>query len=112
MNDMDEATSATILRLQRMHRGIEKMRLERAFLLEQLAKRTSTKADDSEGSPSPPPTVRDPYPPFDARFQLGPSSLRPGRDLGNSFSRFASSSLIPSNMSGHGMLDAADKGVP
>jgi hypothetical protein len=34
------------------------MRLERAFLLEQLAKRTSTNVEDSEGSPSPPPTVR------------------------------------------------------
>jgi hypothetical protein len=36
------------------------MRLERAFLLEQLAKRTSTNVEDSEGSPSPPPTVRTP----------------------------------------------------
>ena len=34
------------------------MRLERAFLLEQLAKRTSTNVEDSDGSPSPPPTVR------------------------------------------------------
>lgn len=33
------------------------MRLERAFLLEQLAKRTSTNVEDSDGSPSPPPTV-------------------------------------------------------
>jgi hypothetical protein len=41
-----------------MHRGIEKMRLERAFLLEQLTKRTSTNVEDSDGSPSPPPTVR------------------------------------------------------
>lgn len=60
MIEVDEANAASTLRLQRLHRGIEKMRLERAFLLEQLAKRTSTKADDSEGSPSPPPTVRDP----------------------------------------------------
>jgi hypothetical protein len=36
------------------------MRLERAFLLEQLAKRTSTNVEDSEGSPSPPPTVCSP----------------------------------------------------
>lgn len=36
------------------------MRLERAFLLEQLAKRTSTNVEDSDGSPSPPPTVSSP----------------------------------------------------
>ncbi len=34
------------------------MRLERAFLLEQLARRTSTNVEDSDGSPSPPATVR------------------------------------------------------
>jgi hypothetical protein len=33
------------------------MRVERAFLLEQLAKRTSANVEDSDGSPSPPPTV-------------------------------------------------------
>jgi len=48
------------MRLQRLKRQVEKMRLERAFLLEQLAKRTSTNVEDSEGSPSPPPTVSRP----------------------------------------------------
>jgi non-histone protein 10 len=57
MNEVEEANAAAALRLARMHRSIEKMRLERAFLLEQLAKRTSTNVEDSEGSPSPPPTV-------------------------------------------------------
>jgi hypothetical protein len=33
------------------------LRIERAFLLEQLAKRTSANVEDSDGSPSPPPTV-------------------------------------------------------
>lgn len=57
MNEVEEANDASRLRLVRMQRAIEKMRLERAFLLEQLAKRTSTNVEDSEGSPSPPPTV-------------------------------------------------------
>lgn len=58
MNEVEEANDASRIRLTRMKRGIEKLRLERAFLLEQLAKRTSTNVEDSEGSPSPPPTVR------------------------------------------------------
>jgi non-histone protein 10 len=57
MNEVEEANDASRIRLTRMKRGIEKLRLERAFLLEQLAKRTSTNVEDSEGSPSPPPTV-------------------------------------------------------
>jgi hypothetical protein len=58
MNEVEEANDASRARLVRLHRAIDKMRLERAFLLEQLAKRTSTNVEDSEGSPSPPPTVR------------------------------------------------------
>lgn len=61
MNEVEEANDASRQRLARINRSIQKLRLERAFLLEQLAKRTSTNVEDSEGSPSPPPTVR--YPP-------------------------------------------------
>lgn len=57
MKTVEEANDASRIRLLRMRRGIEKMRLERAFLLEQLAKRTTTNVEDSDGSPSPPPTV-------------------------------------------------------
>jgi len=57
MNEVEEANDASRQRLARLNRQIQKMRLERAFLLEQLAKRTSTNVEDSEGSPSPPPTV-------------------------------------------------------
>jgi len=57
MLEVEEANDASRIRLVRMQRNIEKMRLERAFLLEQLSKRTSTNVEDSEGSPSPPPTV-------------------------------------------------------
>ncbi|TAQ88355.1 hypothetical protein B7494_g3305 [Chlorociboria aeruginascens] len=59
MIEVEEANDASRVRLVRMQRGIEKMRLERAFLLEQLAKRTSTNVEDSEGSPSPPPTPKE-----------------------------------------------------
>ncbi len=57
LNEVEEANDASRQRLARMGRSIQKMRLERAFLLESLAKRTSTNVEDSEGSPSPPPTV-------------------------------------------------------
>jgi len=56
--EIEAANDASRLRLARTNRSIDRMRLERAFLLEQLAKRTSTNVEDSEGSPSPPPTVR------------------------------------------------------
>lgn len=58
MNEVEEANDASRARLARLNRAIDKQRLERAFLLEQLAKRTSTNVEDSEGSPSPPATVR------------------------------------------------------
>ncbi|EQK99124.1 HMG box protein [Ophiocordyceps sinensis CO18] len=56
-NEVEDANDAARLRLARIKRQVEKLRIERAFLLEQLAKRTSANVDDSEGSPSPPPTV-------------------------------------------------------
>lgn len=56
-HEVEEANDAARVRLARLQRQVEKMRLERAFLLEQLAKRTSTNVEDSDGSPSPPPTV-------------------------------------------------------
>lgn len=57
-SDIEEANDAVRVRLARLKRQVEKQRLERAFLLEQLAKRTSTNVEDSDGSPSPPATVR------------------------------------------------------
>ncbi|CAI0654779.1 hypothetical protein CGCSCA4_v002311 [Colletotrichum siamense] len=58
-NEVEEENDATRVRLARIKRQVEKMRLERAFLLEQLAKRTSTNVEDSDGSPSPPPTPQE-----------------------------------------------------
>jgi hypothetical protein len=56
-NQIEESNDAARLRLHRLRRQLDKLRVERAFLLEQIAKRTSTNVEDSEGSPSPPPTV-------------------------------------------------------
>ncbi|KAH6849966.1 hypothetical protein B0I37DRAFT_370354 [Chaetomium sp. MPI-CAGE-AT-0009] len=58
-SEVEEANDAARLRLARLKRQVEKMRLERAFLLEQLVKRTSTNVEDSDGSPSPPPTPKE-----------------------------------------------------
>ncbi|ROT40504.1 hypothetical protein SODALDRAFT_97585 [Sodiomyces alkalinus F11] len=59
INEVEEENDATRLRLARRKRQIEKARVERAFLLEQLSRRTSTNVEDSEGSPSPPPTPKE-----------------------------------------------------
>ncbi|KAI5465712.1 hypothetical protein BGZ63DRAFT_349262 [Mariannaea sp. PMI_226] len=58
-NEVENSNDAARLRLARIKRQVEKLRIERAFLLEQLAKRTSTNVEDSDGSPSPPPTNLD-----------------------------------------------------
>lgn len=61
-NEIEEENDAYRLRAIRLRRQIQKLRLERAILLEQIQKRTSTNVEDSEGSPSPPPTVCQPSP--------------------------------------------------
>jgi len=58
INEIESSNEVLVVRVQRAQRGIQRMRLERAFLLQQLEQRTDPKVDDSEGSPSPPPTVR------------------------------------------------------
>ncbi|KAK4987159.1 hypothetical protein LTR66_007674 [Elasticomyces elasticus] len=59
INEVEEANDAARLRKERLNRSILKMRLERAFLLEHLAKRMQHHPDDSERSTSPPPTPAD-----------------------------------------------------
>lgn len=59
INDIEENNDATRLRIKRLNRGIQKMRLERAFLLEQLHKLMDYNVDDSDRSSSPPPTPTD-----------------------------------------------------
>ncbi|KAI1115070.1 hypothetical protein F5Y14DRAFT_412059 [Nemania sp. NC0429] len=57
--EIEEENDGYRLRLARLRRQIQKLRLERAIILDQIAKRTSTNVEDSEGSPSPPPTPQD-----------------------------------------------------
>ena len=56
--EIEEANDDARLRKRRVDRAIMKMRLERAFLLDRLAKSQHLNADDSDKSTSPPPTVR------------------------------------------------------
>ena len=64
MNEVEEHNDALRLRKTRLERGIRKMRLERAILLDTLAKRMKKNGADglydeeSEGSSEGPPTVR------------------------------------------------------
>lgn len=64
INEIESSNDVLVVRVQRAKRGIQRMRLERAFLLQQLEQRTDPKVDDSEGSPSPPPTVSSLSPSF------------------------------------------------
>lgn len=77
--EVDEDNDAKRLRIARLHQGIRKMRLERAYLLEALAKRQKKNGssvdgfpvaydEESEGSSEGPPTVRNPS-------QFGGSSI-------------------------------------
>lgn len=59
VNDIEESNDSTRQRILRLNRGVQKMRLERAFLLEQLNKHMEYNIDDSDRSSSPPPTPTD-----------------------------------------------------
>ncbi|KAF2634302.1 hypothetical protein P280DRAFT_279568 [Massarina eburnea CBS 473.64] len=59
IRDVEDSNDGTRLRIQRLQRGVVKMRLERAFLLEQLHKHMEYNVDDSDRSSSPPPTPTD-----------------------------------------------------
>lgn len=57
INEIEETNDSLRLRKTRINRAVLKMRLERAFLLEQLQKRMQHNMDESDRSTSPPPTV-------------------------------------------------------
>ncbi|KAH6625757.1 hypothetical protein C7974DRAFT_434757 [Boeremia exigua] len=59
INDIEENNDGTRQRIQRLNRGIQKMRLERAFLLDRLQRHQEYSMDDSDRSSSPPPTPTD-----------------------------------------------------
>ncbi|KAH6661307.1 hypothetical protein BKA67DRAFT_531365 [Truncatella angustata] len=75
--EIEDENDAYRLRLRRLERQIQKTRLERAFLLEQIAKRTSTNVEDSDGSPSPPPTVRHSSPGLDGNESTNARGFQP-----------------------------------
>ncbi|RWA09669.1 hypothetical protein EKO27_g5414 [Xylaria grammica] len=79
--EIEEENDAYRLRLSRLKRQIQKLRLERALLLDQISKRTSTNVEDSEGSPSPPPTPQDK--PLRTKRGHRKPSLLPSNDGGN-----------------------------
>ena len=89
MNEVEESNDAFRLRKVRLLRGIRKMRLERAILLENLSKRMKKNGvggpnavydDDSEGSSEGPPTVSQMtllrFEPSDSRTKPNLSSLK------------------------------------
>ncbi|KAF2686257.1 hypothetical protein K458DRAFT_402741 [Lentithecium fluviatile CBS 122367] len=59
IRDIEDNNDSTRLRIKRLSRGVQKMRLERAFLLEQLHKHMEYNIDDSDRSSSTPPTPTD-----------------------------------------------------
>lgn len=59
IKEIEENNDHHRLRVSRVNRSITKLRLERAFLLEQLQKHMDFNIDDSDRSTSPPPTPTD-----------------------------------------------------
>lgn len=57
LKEIEASNDAARLRKRRIDRAIEKMRLERAFLYDRLAKIQGFAEDDSDKETSPPPTV-------------------------------------------------------
>ncbi|KAK7966485.1 uncharacterized protein PG986_000762 [Apiospora aurea] len=104
-NEIEEENDAYRLRATRLKRQIQKLRLERAILLEQIQKRTSTNVEDSEGSPSPPPTPEDK--PLRVKRGHRKTSLVPGGDretgsAGPSFLSQTMRGLSPGSEFSHG----------
>ncbi|KAI4868956.1 hypothetical protein F4820DRAFT_408378 [Hypoxylon rubiginosum] len=107
--EIQDENKAYQLRIHRLERQIQKTRLERAFLLEQLSKRTSANVEDSEGSPSPPPTPKD-KPLRTKRGHRKPSLLpasEPGSGPGANFVAQNLNTLSPSSDAfSHSQLDS------
>ncbi|KAK8066600.1 hmg box protein [Apiospora hydei] len=111
-NEIEEENDAYRLRATRLKRQIQKLRLERAILLEQIQKRTSTNVEDSEGSPSPPPTPEDK--PLRVKRGHRKTSLVPGGDretgsAGPSFISQTMRGLSPGSEFSHGDSFSAPK---
>ncbi|KAK9451341.1 uncharacterized protein V1518DRAFT_408298 [Limtongia smithiae] len=102
IREIEDDNGVLTLRLARSKRAVQRMRLERALLLEKLEERTFLKVDDSEGSPSPPPS-----PPriHKHRRRLSDVSMSPSGDSGatGGFTAFSNAgNAISSNISAGG----------
>jgi len=56
LKDCESSNGLLVVRNHRLRRGIQRLRLERALLLREIERRIDPRADDSDGTPSPPPT--------------------------------------------------------
>ncbi|CAG8955484.1 hypothetical protein HYFRA_00010351 [Hymenoscyphus fraxineus] len=113
VNEVEHDNDSVQLRVTRLERAVQKIRLERSFLLEQLAKRTSTNVEDSDGSPSPPPTPKE-KPLRNKRGHRKPSFLNNlDPSAGSSFIQQGPVTLSPSSDAfSHNIHDTARNSTP
>src|SRR4051794_38351410 len=57
LKECENANDLLVVRNHRLRRGIQRLRLERSLLLREIERRIDPRMDDSDGTPSPPPTV-------------------------------------------------------
>lgn len=63
LKDCETSNDLLVVRNHRLRRGIQRLRLERALLMREIERRIDPRMDDSDGTPSPPPTVYFPFSP-------------------------------------------------
>ncbi|KAF3924842.1 hypothetical protein ABW21_db0204190 [Orbilia brochopaga] len=56
LKECENSNDVLVIRNHRLRRGIQRLRLERALLLREIERRIDPRMDDSDGTPSPPPT--------------------------------------------------------
>ncbi|KAF3079491.1 hypothetical protein TWF569_007692 [Orbilia oligospora] len=56
LKECENANDQLVVRNHRLRRGIQRLRLERSLLLREIERRIDPRMDDSDGTPSPPPT--------------------------------------------------------
>ncbi|KAK6543875.1 hypothetical protein TWF694_000597 [Orbilia ellipsospora] len=56
LKECENANDLLVVRNHRLRRGIQRLRLERSLLLREIERRIDPRMDDSDGTPSPPPT--------------------------------------------------------
>ncbi|KAF3938228.1 hypothetical protein ABW19_dt0204618 [Dactylella cylindrospora] len=56
LKECESSNDLLVVRNHRLRRGIQRLRLERSLLLREIERRIDPRMDDSDGTPSPPPT--------------------------------------------------------